>query len=262
MTLFPEDQFHPAQPPRVALDGDPRKVLDRDGVALFHGDARVALRTAIQIDPRTVVITDPVWPNGERAFPGFDAVPVFRDVVRLAAAGRCARLVVILGVQSDPRFLRVVPPELPFLRSIYLRLPVPHHNGRVLAGGDVAYVFGAPPATSHIRVIPGEVDACRNGTRFPTAHPCPRREEHMMKLVEWLVAPGEVVLDPFAGSGTTLAAARAYRHPAIGVELEKRWVAEAVRRLEEPPLFAATRQDKANARAHPAREMFPGWDPS
>jgi site-specific DNA-methyltransferase (adenine-specific) len=69
----------------------------------------------------------------------------------------------------------------------------------------------------------------RAGSTHPTVKP--------IALIEWLVRlvtpPGGIVLDPFAGSGTTgLAAMRAGR-AAILIEKEPRWVADIHQRLEE-----------------------------
>ena len=54
-------------------------------------------------------------------------------------------------------------------------------------------------------------------------------------LMEWLVTlitpPGGVILDPFAGSGTTLEAARNKNFHAIGVEREADYVALINKRL-------------------------------
>jgi len=46
------------------------------------------------------------------------------------------------------------------------------------------------------------------------------------------VAPGATVLDPYAGSGTTLIAALETGRKAIGIEIDERWVTVARQRLE------------------------------
>jgi site-specific DNA-methyltransferase (adenine-specific) len=53
----------------------------------------------------------------------------------------------------------------------------------------------------------------------------------MRTLVEAATPPGGSVLDPFAGSGTTLLAAAACGRSAVGVELDPRYAALARRRL-------------------------------
>ena len=46
--------------------------------------------------------------------------------------------------------------------------------------------------------------------------------------------PNSLILDPYMGSGTTLIAALAEGHRAIGVEIDPRYCAIARRRIERP----------------------------
>jgi site-specific DNA-methyltransferase (adenine-specific) len=53
----------------------------------------------------------------------------------------------------------------------------------------------------------------------------------LMRQIVRITAPGGTILDPFAGSGTTLLAAALEGYDAIGVELSDAYYAAALERL-------------------------------
>jgi site-specific DNA-methyltransferase (adenine-specific) len=65
-------------------------------------------------------------------------------------------------------------------------------------------------------------------------HPCPFPEEIPFRLVRLYSYKGDLVLDPFAGSGTTLKAAHHLGRKWVGYEVQKEYCELAKRRIQEP----------------------------
>ncbi|MFP6620755.1 MAG: site-specific DNA-methyltransferase [Pirellulaceae bacterium] len=64
-------------------------------------------------------------------------------------------------------------------------------------------------------------------------HGCQMPEQLMGRIIRACSRPGEVVLDPFAGSGTTLAAAKKLDRQYLGYELSENYVTRIEHRLAE-----------------------------
>jgi|GEM_PF-496773 len=94
------------------------------------------------------------------------------------------------------------------------------------------------------------VNANKDGWRFPKAtlnypsrpnmtktersvstHPCQKPEGLLRTLIKGFSDPGDLILDPFAGSGSTLVAATHEGRQSIGFEIEERYYKEAEARL-------------------------------
>lgn len=67
-------------------------------------------------------------------------------------------------------------------------------------------------------------------------HPNQKPLSVVTRLVEGTTLPGDVVLDPFMGSGTTLRAAKDLGRRAIGIEIEERYCEIAAKRLAQEVL--------------------------
>ena len=80
-----------------------------------------------------------------------------------------------------------------------------------------------------------------NVLRFPGVrdgdHPTEKPDALLQTLLSVVNPPGGVVLDPFAGSGSTLQAARALGCPAIGIEADESYCEVIAKRLQQDVLF-------------------------
>jgi site-specific DNA-methyltransferase (adenine-specific) len=68
-------------------------------------------------------------------------------------------------------------------------------------------------------------------------HPNEKPESLVGIFIELTTVAGDLVLDPFMGSGTTLLAARNRGRGAIGIEIEERWCEVAAKRLSQGVLL-------------------------
>lgn len=65
-----------------------------------------------------------------------------------------------------------------------------------------------------------------------TGHPCQMPEAVLDRILRVTTNPGDVVLDPFAGSGTTLVVAKRLGRRFLGIELSENYADEVRQRLE------------------------------
>ena len=63
--------------------------------------------------------------------------------------------------------------------------------------------------------------------------PCQLPEELLARAILTSSNPGEIVLDPFCGSGVTLAVAKKYGRRWLGIELSPNYAAQAEQRLRD-----------------------------
>jgi site-specific DNA-methyltransferase (adenine-specific) len=64
-------------------------------------------------------------------------------------------------------------------------------------------------------------------------HPCQMPETLLARILRACTDPGDLVLDPFAGSGTTLAVAKKIGRHFVGVEVSPRYVSNIQKRLAQ-----------------------------
>jgi site-specific DNA-methyltransferase (adenine-specific) len=69
------------------------------------------------------------------------------------------------------------------------------------------------------------------------AHPTEKPGALLAPMIAYACPPGGLVLDMFAGSGSTLDAARSSGRRAVGIEADERYAEAAARRLSQPLLI-------------------------
>ena len=106
-------------------------------------------------------------------------------------------------------------------KSVYAR----DENGNVVYGGNKQ---GVP--LSDVWEIPFLNPKARERTGYPTQKPLLLLEQ----IIRLVTDEGDVVLDPFCGSGTTLVAAKLLARSAIGIDVSEEAVELTRRRLAAP----------------------------
>lgn len=67
--------------------------------------------------------------------------------------------------------------------------------------------------------------------KLAKGHPCPKTESVVKTVLSWVAEQGDLVYDPFVGSGTTLRAAKDLGIRAVGVEIDEAYCEIAARRM-------------------------------
>lgn len=78
---------------------------------------------------------------------------------------------------------------------------------------------------------------CQGPERKSGEHPCQKPLTLLSQLIHATTDSGDTVLDPFAGSGSTLVAAERLGRRAIGIERDDRWVEVCRKRLSQQVLW-------------------------
>lgn len=122
-------------------------------------------------------------------------------------------------------------------RDVYTG-PVQHHghHGTRQAGQTHTGTIGNRPWVEDGTRIARTVQRVPNMWRRGAIHPTEKPVGILDPLITYACPPGGLVLDPFAGSGSTLDATRASGRRAIGIEADGEYAEKAARRLSQMTL--------------------------
>ena len=119
-------------------------------------------------------------------------------------------------------------------------------------GGARAYTWTPHPLGAKPRDVL-EIPTLTNGMPEKSAHPTQKPLELVRRLVAAASQPGDLVIDPFAGSGTTLVACEALERRWLGCEINPAYRRIIAARLENRLQLQATSRAESRRRLQRAR---------
>jgi site-specific DNA-methyltransferase (adenine-specific) len=108
-------------------------------------------------------------------------------------------------------------------------------NMRIVGNCEYAILFyrdKLPKFNNNGKMVFNCIDWVKD-TETPKIHPTQKPVSTLKKLIELFTDPGEVVIDPVAGSGTTLIAAMSCDRKAYGFEIKKDFYKKATELIED-----------------------------
>jgi site-specific DNA-methyltransferase (adenine-specific) len=223
--------------------GAPPPYYQHGGVTLYHGDALDVLptiRTAgiVALDPPYSMVPNSVRGRDDGAA-GTSGAPV---ALLSRTLGETRRLLIdggVAGLLCDWRRL----PDVSYMATLtglriatcvaWIRTTV-GTGGLLRSAWDPMLVLSSgTPKVRDQAAIPNTVHA---NAPNPKCHPYEKPVALWSRLFDRI--PRTTVVDPFAGSGSSAAAALAAGHVWIGIEVDERYCEVIARRLDQGPLFA------------------------
>lgn len=215
-----------------------RPYYEHAGITIYHGDCREILP---ELKPADVVLTDPPYGIGadknlragkrqgraavaSRDYGGgdWDGEPAAADLIALCLSKAPQAIVWggnYFGLPPSPCWL------------VWDK----DNGSNGYADCELAWT-NLPKAVRRIRyrwmgMLQEHAGALKEERWHPTQKP--------VEVMRWSLGhtTGELILDPFAGSGTTLRAAKDLGRRAVGIELEERYCEVAAKRSAQEVLF-------------------------
>jgi site-specific DNA-methyltransferase (adenine-specific) len=222
-----------------------------DHCTIYHGDCREILPT---LEPAPLLLTDPpygipagsaVWRKNGTAIEDWGTVGHNAEVTGWREAARLAvnAWVVEFGVRAGDGFGIAAAHQSAGwqpsqMYALVKSAPAPSIRPTFASALELACIsrVGAPKWHGTGYVPNRWIGLTPNRAGTDHGHPTEKPLEPFHALIGALSAPGDVVLDPFLGSGTTARAAKDLGRRCIGIELEERYCEIAVNRLAQEVL--------------------------
>lgn len=217
------------------------------GITIYHGDCRDVLPELVGVDS---VVTDPPYGvfltekrakqrgGGVFSRPGgysFEDTPAYIADVVVPVIIDCRARVRSVCVTPGTRNLWAYPPA-DDMGCFFSAAGTGMGKWGFTCSQPILF-YGADPYLQ--KSLGSRPNSC--GQTYPNDansydHPCAKPMPMMSWLVRRASLEGELVLDPFMGSGTTLQAAKNAFRRAIGIEIEEKYCEIAAKRLSQEVL--------------------------
>ena len=198
-----------------------------DNCTIYNGDCGEILPTLDKVD---LVLTDPPYGMSFRSnhrtikhdkIIGDSALPIELINLSINKAQNAAYIFCRWdNIHEMPKPKSIIA----WIKNNWSMGDLKHEHGRQWE----ACLFYPQENHEFIKRIPDVIKAKRTGNDL---HPTEKPIDAIIPLMECNV--GDVILDPFMGSGTTLRAAKDLGRKAIGIELEEKYCEIAAKRLEQ-----------------------------
>ena len=189
-----------------------------------------------------LVVTDPPYGINFETWDIIDCLPVFSEFKRIATANS---FILIFGsIRNAPEFLKVCVELGIFRRWITWAKPRTAHivSEGLIWQTDIIIMCkkGKPFVKKGFHPLYRdfiEFPIVQNGDGDYTGHKAQKPVELLTMLVDKYSQPGDLILDPFLGSGTTAVAAKMLHRNFIGIEISPKYCEIARQRLGQEVLF-------------------------
>lgn len=202
--------------------------FDRDGITIYNADCRDVLPN---IDPANVglLLTDPPYGISYKGSSFWNGATVHGDDRPFDPTPLLAyKHVVLWGANFYAHAL----PQTSGWIIWDKRLQDSTDSGLKVPDAEMAWTNVTKRMRIYRQLWAGPMRAGENTFVHPTQKP--------VGLMRWIIGqwtkPGDLVLDPYMGSGPVAQAASELGRRYVGVEIEQRYCDEAVKRLAQPAL--------------------------
>jgi site-specific DNA-methyltransferase (adenine-specific) len=119
----------------------------------------------------------------------------------------------------------------------------PYKIGTTIADNALNYGVGPYNEEAFLQYVHStdNILQCGFGKGEGGLHPTQKPVRLMQALIELTTKPGQIVIDPFAGSGSTLVAAHNLGRHFIGFELDSKYIQVCKNRLDDSGLLQFTK---------------------